>query len=322
MTTVNPGLLVKKTKEPSFSSKSTAAPLWTIIVSTVGLVVFNVVPYTKPDLIPFVYNVVLVFNLGLIVLAIYLDSVRKHQVNKIEQSSNELNILNEELTTLNYMASHDLMEPLRLVNVQVSLLEAELDRNFLTESQIKTLSKIGQSSLRATRLVKDLMLYTKLAKEALVVELVDIDKSLQDAISVNSELVVAVKEGHAIIQRVGIHGAKVRGDNTKITLMFQNLIQNAWKYRIKSIQTILTLTVTQTSSTVFIRIADNGQGMTLEQMGKAGEPFKRFNKSEVQGSGVGLAICKRLACKMGGRMELAKNVPNGLAVTLELPKFL
>lgn len=278
-----------------------------------------------PNLIPIkwqsAYYFIASLTLVLYSLVLFLNFVRFKHLHFLNSKKKELVDINEELTMVNYMTSHDLMEPLRHITSQASDLEETFSGTVLSDEQKELVTNLNKSAIRAVRIVKDLMSFTKVSRATFIPETLSIQEIVDAAMSNLNEVQAAFQKNQFQITLSGPTKARFNGDRTNLTLLVQNLISNAFKFREKASGALPTVNIEAHVSSDFVRISvrDNGMGMTAYQLSQAGKPFKRFHGEAIQGSGMGLSICKRISERMGGSLVIAHNVPKGLSVSAKIP---
>ena len=211
------------------------------------------------------------------------------------------------------MASHDLQEPLRKIQIFTDrLYEAEggrgdsISRNYM--------DKIASSAGRMQQLTKDLLNLSVLEKQ---IDLgpVEVEKSIRMAIDV---LDLKMKEKKATITIGDI--PTVVGNERYLSQLFFNLIGNAIKF--SAVAPEVRITAEKIEDRVRIKIVDNGIGMSEEGMTKIFEAFQRLNDtSEYEGSGLGLAICKRIMNIHNGSISVSSELGVGSTFTINLPAY-
>jgi PAS domain S-box-containing protein len=232
----------------------------------------------------------------------------------------ELTRSNAELEQFAYIASHDLQEPLRMVISYLQLLERRY-KDRLDDDANEFISYAVDGAARMQSLIQALLSYARLSSRPQPFELVDTDLVLQDALA---NLQVAIAESGAQITSEPL--PTVWGDATQLTQLFQNAIANAIKFcqpetppqiaigvRKVDLATFMgqqadwraplaTGDLTTTSAWCFT-IADNGIGIEAQYRDRVFEIFRRLHpRSEYPGTGMGLAICKKIVERHGGKI--------------------
>ncbi|OUL28007.1 histidine kinase [Nostoc sp. RF31YmG] len=228
---------------------------------------------------------------------------------KVAERTAELYKLNEDLKRSNqeleqfaYVASHDLQEPLRAVAGYSQLLGQEY-QELLDESAQEYLAYIVDGATRMRQLIQDLLAYSRVGTRGQAFVPTDCNIVLNQALS---NLQVAIAESKAIITRDSL--PTVHADKTQLLQLFQNLIGNAIKFRqgespqihigaVKGAENL------ETQSEWLFCIQDNGIGIKPQYLERIFEVFRRLHtRREFAGTGIGLAICKKIVERHGGRI--------------------
>ncbi len=226
-----------------------------------------------------------------------------HDVTKQVLARKELERVNRELEEFAYVASHDLQEPLRMVNAYSQLLVRNIGKSSAEQSQ-KYVDFIGTGVQRMERLIRDLLSFARTVQsETPEAESVSLRLSLDKALDI---LRVPIEEKKAQIEIGEL--PVVMADEAQMPQLFQNLISNALKYAKPNTVPRIQIFAKQQSGEWMISIKDNGIGFKQEYAEHIFGLFKRLHKDEYAGTGLGLAICKRIIERFGGRIW-ADSVP-------------
>jgi PAS domain S-box-containing protein len=227
----------------------------------------------------------------------------------------ELERVNKELEEFAYIASHDLQEPLRMVNIYSQLL---LRRCVPNEPQAQEYAGLIQDGVnRMQLLIRDLLTYSRtVQREELPVGPADLSAALSEARSV---LHNRIEESGAEIHAEEL--PLVCGNTQQIAHVFQNLLSNALKYRKPDVQPQIRISAKREDKQWIIALQDNGIGFEQQYAERIFGLFKRLHNAEYPGTGVGLAICQRIIERYGGRMWAEGKSDVGAIFYFSLPSI-
>ncbi|MGH9629109.1 MAG: sensor histidine kinase [Bryobacteraceae bacterium] len=270
----------------------------------------------------------LVFNLALIWMLYYLvkrdttERKREEQVirqlnadleRRVEHRTEALRRSNEDLQQFAYVASHDLKEPLRAVSSYTELL-ARRYKGRLDADADDYITFILDGVRRMNLLIQDLLDYSKageIPEES--VAPVDTNAVLENVLN---SLQVTITEAHASIAADTL--PTVACDPMRLAQLFQNLIDNAIKYRGEQNPEVR-ISASQTESETLFCIRDNGIGIDEKHLNQIFGIFKRLHGKEFEGTGIGLATCKKIVERQGGRIWAESKVGEGTAFFFTIP---
>jgi len=240
---------------------------------------------------------------------------------RVVERTHQLEILNKELDfhikeieQLTFIASHDLQEPLRTLTTFTQLIHEEYSGK-LDEDGNKYIEFIFNSATRMRLLVKGLLDYSLLGRES-IITIVDCNKILNEVISDMSES-INLYEAKITVQELPV----LNGSETELRLLFQNLIHNAIKFRKKDVHPEINISAKDHENEWVFAIEDNGIGIEGKDKVIVFNIFQRtHNRSEFEGSGIGLAHCKKIVELHGGRIWV-ESAPNaGSVFIFTIPK--
>ncbi|AXY73982.1 PAS domain S-box protein [Paraflavitalea soli] len=215
---------------------------------------------------------------------------------KVRQRTEELERKNKELEQFAYVASHDMQEPLRTTSSFVALLRKQY-KGKLDENADKYLDYIVQSSDRMKVLIKDLLDYSRLGREKEKRQ-VDCNSIVEQ---VRADLNRVIRESKAEVKAGNL--PLLDGFPTELKLLFQNLVSNSIKFRRPGEPPVVEINSQKNNGTWEFSISDNGIGIEAQYLDRIFVIFQRLhNRTDYEGSGIGLAHCKKIVELHGGRI--------------------
>ena len=231
-----------------------------------------------------------------------------------KQLQDALTESNTALEQFAYVASHDLQEPLRTMSAYAQLLNRKY-RGMLDADADQFLNFIVSASARMGVLLRDLLAYARLTTEEDRPSSIALDEDLEAALT---HLDQAIKESGASVTHDPMPTLLV--DRGQMVRLFQNLIGNAVKYRKPDQPPKVHISAEQSGSEWVISIRDNGIGFDPKNASTIFEPFKRLHtEAEYPGTGVGLAICRRIVQAQHGRIWAESQPGVGTTFCFTLP---
>ncbi len=217
----------------------------------------------------------------------------------------ELERSNRDLQSFAHVASHDLQEPLRKIQSFAALLHDDAASN-LTDEQARYLDRIRSAATRMHRLVQDLLGYARVAAERRPFVPVDLAQTLEE---VRDNLEMRLRDtGGTVTARMLL---TVEGDPVLLHQLLQNLVGNALKFHRPGVPPVVEVHATRTDTGVVLTVEDNGIGFAQEVADAIFAPFRRLHgREQYEGTGMGLAIVRRIAEHHGGTVT-ATGVPGG-----------
>ncbi len=249
-------------------------------------------------------------------IGICLDiTQRKTDELKLVDYTKELERSNTELEQFAYIASHDLQEPLRMVSSYTQLLERRY-KDKLDEDANEFIGYAVDGANRMQTLIQDLLTYSRVGKTKQILKSVDITQVIKD---ITLGLKIAIEESNVLIG-YSASFPKVMADHSQIQQLFQNLILNAIKYRKEGRQCKLNIDCQKIDNMWQFSIKDNGIGIEPEYFERIFVIFKRLHsKEEYSGTGIGLAVCKRIVEGHGGQIWLESEFGSGSTFYFTMP---
>ncbi len=242
----------------------------------------------------------------------------RQDVSELKQREAELARSNKDLQQFAFIASHDLREPLRKIQSFGEILTADYAES-LPDDARAFLGYMTNGADRMERLIDELLQFSKAGRSDEALEDVDLAAVVSEAMD---NLLVPITESEAVLTIGDL--PTVRGRHGDLVRIFQNLIGNSIKYcDPKRVPEISVLADEGTKDAVRIRIADNGPGIDAANTETVFEPFKRLgSKGNVAGTGMGLAIVRKLAVGLGGKVWVestgSSGRPDGAQFVLQL----
>ena len=237
------------------------------------------------------------------------DSLKQHTI-RLEQT-------NEELEQFAYVASHDLKEPLRKILTFGNLLEGNY-KEVMDEKGKEYIKRMQNAAMRMMSLIEDLLVFSRVNRPSEEFELVDLNVVI-DRVLNDLEVQVNAKKARISIDKL----PKVKGRKSQLGQLFQNLISNALKFNDKDIPALTIrceITGQLNPGSVNIFVTDNGIGFDMAYSGRIFEIFQRLHgKTEYPGTGIGLAICKKIVEAHGGTISATAIPDQGSTFTITLP---
>jgi PAS domain S-box-containing protein len=234
--------------------------------------------------------------------------------HELAQRAERLQNTNAELQDFAYIASHDLSEPLRMVASYLGLLERRAE-DALDDRSREFLRQAGDGAQRMRHLIDDLLLYSRVANEEPRREQVDL-RSLVDGVL--GVLAPAIEAEGATVE-VG-RLPTIEAEPGQLAQLLQNLIGNAVKFHGVAVAPRVRITARRTIGACVVTVADNGIGIPDADQERIFAMFTRLHRrEEYAGTGIGLAICRRIAERHGGRIYVESTVGEGSAFHTLLP---
>ena len=220
---------------------------------------------------------------------------------------------NAELEQFAYVASHDMQEPLRMVASYTQLL-AEKYQGQLDERADRYINYATEGAVRMQTLVRDLLAFSRLTSAAGVNAIVDLRELIEDALQpLNEE--IANLNGSVAIGELPL----VLGDRAQLRRVFQNLIGNALKFRSQA-PLCISISAERVGVMAAISVEDNGIGIDPRHFDRVFLMFQRLHeRGKYEGSGIGLAIVKKIVEGHGGKVWIQSALGKGAKMTLTLP---
>ncbi|WP_247236721.1 PAS domain-containing sensor histidine kinase [Telluribacter sp. SYSU D00476] len=223
---------------------------------------------------------------------------------RYRQLSEELKIINEELTLANEeleqftsIVSHDLQEPVRTIKSFLQLIDMKLNNQQYEDMQIYITKSVNAAN-RMKELIQNLLSYTQVSKKEISEDEVNVQELLNQALQ-NVKTSVDTTNAEIIIES---EVDTIHGDSIQLVQLIQNLLSNALKFTEAESPRIM-IKCNKEDGQVKFAISDNGIGIAEDDLSKIFEIFRRLNtRKEYPGTGIGLAICKKIVDRHRGKI--------------------
>jgi PAS domain S-box-containing protein len=247
---------------------------------------------------------------------------------QLQHANDELNILNDNLKQFVYVASHDLQEPLRKINLFADILRNKTEESLDHESK-RYIRKISQAAGRMTNLIKDLLDFSRVEADNRTFSSINLEEVVSNVVE-DYEMLIQQKSASIEVSSLPV----IEGIPLQMNQLFYNLIGNALKFtkenvapqvtissRILTQENVLSHEKLNPNSTYSeIIIKDNGIGFNPKFAEQIFEIFQRLHgKDDYEGTGIGLALCKKIAENHKGLIFSKSNENEGAAFHLVLP---
>ena len=248
------------------------------------------------------------------------ELVPKHFISVIEDISkrkrieSDLAASNAELERFAYSASHDLQEPLRKITMFSESLKARLVGRLQDGEAEYELGRIANAAARMKAMVSALMELSRAGRSELTLKEFSVASLIHDAVE---QLEALTRESNANIRTQG--DVKIEADYAALVHVFQNLITNSIRYAKPEEAPQMEIEIKLQSKQVCVSVRDNAMGIPAELREAAFEPFRRFVDKSVSGSGMGLAICRRIIERHHGSIKVVDSEIDGTEFEVVLP---
>lgn len=257
-----------------------------------------------------------------------IEEVVAERTKELAESNNNLQKTNDELAQFAYIASHDLQEPLRKISVFSQMLEKSIAEKLDAQSR-NYLNKINNSSSRMIKLIRDVLTYSELGRENITFESVNLNEVIENS---KADYDLLIEQKGATINYKDL--PTIEAIPIQMSQLFSNLIGNALKFIKKDVKPVITInarklskeeissgTLNKMLSYYEITFTDNGIGFDQEYSDQIFSIFQRLHrKSDYEGTGIGLALCKKIALNHHGDLNALRSSKNGAVFTILLPE--
>jgi PAS domain S-box-containing protein len=235
---------------------------------------------------------------------------------KLEGTIKKLEDANDSMKSFLYIASHDLREPLRKVSTFGTMLKKSL-KGKLTADDAENLSFMIEGAQQMTKMIEGLLAYLKISTKTIPSKTVELNKIIEQIQKLDTAI---FQENRAVIE-IPKPLPSVKVDPLQVRQLMRNLIVNSIKYQKKGNIPHITITSKPAANgMVRIEVADNGIGIAPEYQGAIFTMFKRLHlRSEYEGTGVGLTICKKIVEQHGGKIGVESEPGKGSTFWFTIP---
>ncbi|MBF0166650.1 MAG: PAS domain-containing protein [Alphaproteobacteria bacterium] len=240
----------------------------------------------------------------------------QYDITERKHLDDELRRSNAELEQFAYVASHDLREPLRMVNSFVTLLDKRYSGKLDPQAR-EFIAFAKDGALRMDRLICDLLEYSRIGRRGKPHSPVNLDEVVDEAL-LNLKATSDAVKGHF---EVASGLPTISGDHDELVRLFQNLIGNALKYHKPDSPPLVRLSAVKRHSNWIISVEDSGIGIAPEHLDRIFGIFQRLHgHGEYEGTGIGLAICKKIAERHKGHIWAESTPGQGSRFYVSLPE--
>lgn len=240
---------------------------------------------------------------------------RQQAQYELQQLNQELKRSNDELEQFAYIASHDLQSPLQVIVGNADMLSWKYE-NRLGADADRYINQIVDAGMRMKQLIQDLLEYSRVGKRTCDLQPTECKTVLEEALA-------------NLHEEIALSGAVITyeelptpiADRAQLMRLFQNLINNAIKFRRPDVTPLVKISSEYRAGEWIVGIHDNGIGIEPQDFDRIFEIFQRLhNSDEYPGTGIGMAICKKIVERHGGRIWLESEVGVGTTFYFTLPE--
>lgn len=236
---------------------------------------------------------------------------------RIRVQSEELSRINCELEQFAYVASHDLRQPLRMISSYLSLIQKKLGARLEDPELAEFFGFTIDGARRMDRMITALLDYSRTGRNAAEPVLVPLEEAVAESLRALEPAILTAEARVKVADKL----PTVLGDPIDLARLFQNLIGNAVKYRAPDRPPAIDIAVREAPGEWVVSVCDNGIGIPARDHDRAFQIFQRLAANpQVEGAGIGLAICKKIAENHGGRIWLDSTEGQGTCFHIAFPR--
>lgn len=230
------------------------------------------------------------------------------------QATEELRRSNEELEEFAYVASHDMQEPLRTVSSYVQLLERRYADKLDSDAR-DFIAFAADGAARMQAMISDLSAYSRIGRREREFLPTDFEKALSEALA-NLESAIMESNAEVTIGPLPV----IVADSSQITVLFQNLVGNAIKFRQEGVTPRVHVSAEKQGEKWVFSVSDNGIGIDPKNFDRIFVIFQQLHPPDTYpGTGIGLAICKRIVERHGGSIWVESDPGKGTTFYFAIP---
>lgn len=259
-----------------------------------------------------------------------LERIVEMRTAELKKANIDLNIVNQNLEQFAYVASHDLQEPLRKINMFSALLQDKY-QDQLNETGMRNLGIIRNAATRMTTLIQDLLAFSRVSRQDHLFETVDLHATVQQALT---DFDILIQQKDAVVECDALF--PVSGIPLHMAQLFHNLVSNALKFSQQGVAPVIKISSRMMAADEIalhpqlqngipygeIRISDNGIGFAPTYAKKIFVIFQRLHgRGEYEGSGIGLALCQKIVTAHHGVIYADSEEGKGATFIVVLPVY-
>ncbi len=261
----------------------------------------------------------------------FLDITENKRIQyQLEATIHQIKNSNENLEQFAYIASHDLQEPLRKLQAFGDVLQSQF-ADSLVDGEIDLVRRIQNSAKRMQVLVRDLLTYSRLSTQTESFENISLSRLIKEVLN---DLEMMITEKQATVRVSAL--PNLLGNPLRLRQLFQNLVANAIKFQKADQKPLIQISARHAEPHelpeeleeqahrlfLLVEVADNGIGFDEKYKARIFQPFQRLeNRSKYSGTGIGLAICKKVAEIHGGAIDVTSQIGQGSTFKVFLPVY-